>query len=67
MYGDPREFRVAADKDGFYLLNEYDEEAEAGGVRYLTKETAKGRIHWLVDNWEPRDPPGWEGGFADNH
>lgn len=18
-------------------------------------------------NWEPPDPPGWEGGFADNH
>lgn len=19
------------------------------------------------ENWEPPDPPGWEGGFADNH
>lgn len=21
----------------------------------------------LDPNWEPADPPGWEGGFADNH
>ena len=25
--------------------------------------------HWWAEirNIEPRDPPGWEGGFADNH
>lgn len=57
MYGDPREFTVSVDRDGFYLVNEFGEEAEVGGIRYLTRETAKGRIHWLVDNDEPRDTP----------
>jgi hypothetical protein len=25
------------------------------------------RLDALADEQEPRDPPGWEGGFADNH
>jgi len=64
--GNPHEFTVAVDADGFYLENEFGEEAQEN-VRFLTRETAKGMIHWLIDNWEPRDPPGWEGGFAKNH
>ena len=24
-------------------------------------------LDWHDDNYEPPDPPGWEGGFADNH
>jgi hypothetical protein len=24
-------------------------------------------INAAIDNYEPPDPPGWEGGFAENH
>ena len=27
----------------------------------------KRAIQKATGNWEPRDPPGWEGGFAENH
>lgn len=28
----------------------------------------RGEPCWLEDeNYEPSDPPGWEGGFAENH
>lgn len=33
----------------------------------LIQKTIEGYIAHENSNYEPPDPPGWEGGFADNH
>jgi hypothetical protein len=33
----------------------------------LIQQTIEDFIKYEKDNYEPPDPPGWEGGFADNH
>ena len=37
------------------------------GVNYIRGETLIFCSETCKQNWEPPDPPGWEGGFADNH
>ena len=33
----------------------------------LIQQTIEGWIAYEKNNYEPPDPPGWEGGFAENH
>lgn len=35
-----------------------------GEIEMQNYQTA---IQMVEGNWEPADPPGWEGGFAENH
>jgi hypothetical protein len=53
---------------GYWIIDGFGEEvagpftARADAERKLDELA---RAH--ADNYEPPDPPGWEGGFADNH
>lgn len=64
---DPRgEWFVGHDEDGFFVSNEYGEHL-ADGRRFACFFDAVEHINKLIENYEPADPPGWEGGFAENH
>lgn len=73
----PYEWHIASDKEGFYIEDEYGEEVTphwlppTAGWRCQCAKTAgavlNDEIAYALDNYEPPDPPGWEGGFADNH
>ena len=67
---DPRTFRVEPDKEGFMIINDYGEDMEPKR-RWHSYNAAQASLsdmvaEWL-ENYEPPDPPGWEGGFAENH
>lgn len=75
---DPHEWHVAQDSEGFFIEDEYGEEINpiwvvglTAGWRCQSYAKAEEVLHYMVqlelDNQEPPDPPGWEGGFADNH
>lgn len=78
---DPHEWHIAQDKEGFFIEDEYGEEVlphfmdriswpDAGWrcQSYKTAQEALDKtIQDALDNYEPPDPPGWEGGFAGNH
>jgi hypothetical protein len=74
---DPHEWHVASDKEGFFIEDEYGEEViptwlpATAGWRCQSMKTANYVRSMLiaeaVDNYEPPDPPGWEGGFAEDH
>jgi hypothetical protein len=55
-------------RDGWYLVDGYGEEH---GGPYTEIADAKRQLAELerahAENYEPPDPPGWEGGFAPNH
>ncbi len=41
--------------------------ANADELAGLIQKTIEDFIQYEQDNYEPPDPPGFEGGFADNH
>lgn len=78
MNDDPRTFEIKQDREGFFIEDEWGEEAEGfyclgswTSPRHSSLESAKEALAKMVaeylDNYEPPDPPGWEGGFAENH
>lgn len=66
---DPRTFRILGDSGdyngGCFWLE--DEHGESQSTNFSSRLTAQRHLDWLIENYEPPDPPGWEGGFADNH
>lgn len=74
----PHEWHIVTDREGFFIEDEYGEEVNPP---FLTGTHAQWRcqsyaqahqvlyetISDALDNQEPKDPPGFEGGFADNH
>lgn len=73
----PYEWHVASDKEGFFVEDEFGEEVGTWingyyvAHRWQDFKTAQAAcndmIKEAIDNYEPPDPPGWEGGFAKNH
>jgi hypothetical protein len=53
------------------ILNTYHGDAEEVFLNDIYEEIQCEEFQRAIDklrgNWEPPDPPGWEGGFADNH
>jgi putative ribosome biogenesis GTPase RsgA len=39
----------------------------AHALAEIIQQTIEEFIAYEQENYEPPDPPGWEGGFADNH
>jgi hypothetical protein len=80
----PHEWRIASDKEGFFIEDEFGEEilppwlpmstnlvsGEITSWRCQSMATAESVLALVVkdalDNYEPPDSPGWEGGFAEN-
>jgi hypothetical protein len=62
---DPRTYHVEQDKDGFLIVDDFEEEVEPTR-RYSSVKSAEAAIAEMVENYDP-DVPGWEGGFAENH
>jgi hypothetical protein len=73
MSNDPQEWTIQSDKEGFFILNEYGEEAENFPARrYTSFESAKKALDVIIrdfiDNYDgPPDGDEWSGGFAENH
>lgn len=70
MSADPRTFRILGDHDGesgggcYWIEDEYSESHSPNfGSRFLAQQY----LDEMIDNYEPPSPPGWEGGFAENH
>ncbi len=75
----PHEWHIASDKEGFFIEDEYGEEiiphvlpwTPGIGWRSQSYEVIKQVLHdeikHVIDNYEPPDPPGFEGGFAEDH
>lgn len=73
----PYEWHIASDREGFFIENEYGEEVIPGflppNAQWRCQSYARAQvvlkemIAEAIENYEPPDPPGWEGGFADNH
>jgi hypothetical protein len=57
-----RDFCVECDKPSEFELIGPDLYCITCGWTFDEAEAIK-----AADNWEPPDPPGWEGGFAANH
>lgn len=74
---DPRTFHIEQDHEGWFIADDYDEEVEdwhtwpAPVLRMTSYRNAEEQLSLMVseylENYEPRDPPGFEGGFAANH
>ena len=70
MSADPRTFRILGDHDGvsgggcFWIEDEY---GESQSENFGSRLAAQRYLDDLISNYEPPDPPGWEGGFAENH
>lgn len=62
----PREWHLATDSLWFFVMDEYGEDLTPEW-RGQSWATAQRKLKEMADNYEPRDPPGWEGGFAPNH
>lgn len=67
---DPRTFHVDHDGESFFIGDDYDDEFMPT-ARFSTREQAEAALDAMVEdflkNYEPPDPPGWEGGFGENH
>lgn len=50
---------------GYYITDPAYDHIEEGP--FATLRDAEAALHAIEDNYEPPDPPGWEGGFAENH
>lgn len=50
---------------GWYVTAPEYDHIQAGP--FATKDRAAAHLQHIIDNYEPPNPPGWEGGFADNH
>ncbi len=66
---DPRTFRILGDRGDFnggcfWIEDEY---GESQSENFGSRIAAQRRLDEMIDNYEPPDPPGWEGGFAENH
>lgn len=62
---DPKSYELAE----HFLQDEPNLNTEGGCIN-LAKTIQAAVEGWFEDqrrNYEPPDPPGWEGGFADNH
>lgn len=70
---DPRTFHIGNDKEGFFIEDDDGEEVThwqnwpAPSRRFSSCRAAEQELTSMVNNWEPPDGPGWEGGFAANH
>ncbi len=74
---DPHEWHIASDREGFFIEDEYGEEVTPPWLAFPAAWRTKGydtaqkvlaeTIADAIENYEPPDPPGWEGGFAENH
>ena len=61
---DPYEWHIAQDGEGFFIEDEYgDSQSGNFGSRFKAEQY----LAVLIDNYELPSPPGWEGGFAENH
>ncbi len=61
------EFEILLDTLGYYITDEYGGEHPYPWARFPTHADAQTEVEWLIANYEPPSPPGWEGGFAANH
>ncbi len=65
-----KEFQISSDRLGFYIEDQYGED-QTPSWRGQTIATAQRKLdevkHDYLANYEPPNPPGWEGGFAANH
>ena len=73
----PHEWHVVSDREGFFIEDEYGEEVNPPWLPYPAGWRCQGyntalevldeTIRHALDNDEPPDPPGFEGGFVENH
>jgi hypothetical protein len=63
------EYQIESDREGFFIVDEYGEEADT--KRYRSHKDAEDAMRVLIaedlDNYDGPQVPGWEGGFASNH
>lgn len=62
---DPKSYELAE-----HFLEDVPNLNTEGGRDHLAKTIQAAIEDWFEDmkrNYEPPDPPGWEGGFAENH
>lgn len=59
------DYPPAGQPRGYYITAPEYEEIMDGP--FATLSDAEKAFHEYTENYEPHDPPGWEGGFAENH
>lgn len=69
---DPQEWTIESDRDGFFLMNEFGEEAEYPSICYTSFAAAREALDKIIradlDAYDGApDGDAWSGGFAENH